>query len=115
MSRITFETNEQILHQMNINLGLLEVCDCRLTHTLSVTSTTKTSLIKTALDKKKKKKYQIVKHALKSNRTEEVDIPEHKYIMLTFWFGTNTSIKSGKVKLFLWHQASPLSEMMWLI
>jgi hypothetical protein len=37
---MTFETNEQILHQMNINLGLLEVCDCRLTHTLSVTSTT---------------------------------------------------------------------------
>jgi hypothetical protein len=53
VSRMTLETNEQILHQMNINLGLLEVCDCRLTHTLSVTSTTKTSLIKTALDKKK--------------------------------------------------------------
>jgi hypothetical protein len=37
---MTLETNEQILHQMNINLELLEVCDCRLTHTLSVTSTT---------------------------------------------------------------------------
>jgi hypothetical protein len=34
---MTLKTNEQILHQMNINLELLEVCDCRLTHTLSVT------------------------------------------------------------------------------
>jgi hypothetical protein len=47
---MTLETNEQILHQMNINLELLEVSDCRLTQTLSVTSTTKTSCIKTVLD-----------------------------------------------------------------
>ena len=59
------------------------------------------------------------KNALKSNRTEEVveigkiDIPE--MILLTCWLGTDTSIKSGRVKLCLWHQASPLSEMMWLI
>lgn len=50
---MTLETNEQILHQMNINLELLEVSDCRLTQTLSVTSTTKTSCIKTVLDKNK--------------------------------------------------------------
>jgi hypothetical protein len=43
---MTLETNEQILHQMNINLELLEGSDCRLTQTLSVTSTTKTSYIK---------------------------------------------------------------------
>ena len=48
---MTLETNEQILHQMNINLELLEVSDSRLTQTLSVTSTTKTSCIKTVLDK----------------------------------------------------------------
>jgi hypothetical protein len=53
VSRMTLETNEQILHQMNINLELLEVSDCRLTQTLSVTSTTKTSCIKTVLDKNK--------------------------------------------------------------
>ena len=53
VSRMTLETNEQILHQMNINLELLEVCDCRLTYTLRVTSTTKTSRIKTVSDKKK--------------------------------------------------------------
>ena len=50
---LEMETNEQILHQMNINLELLEVSDCRLTQTLSVTSTTKTSCIKTVLDKNK--------------------------------------------------------------
>jgi Holliday junction resolvasome RuvABC ATP-dependent DNA helicase subunit len=48
---MTLETNEQILHQMNINLEHLEVSDCRLTQTLSVTSTTKPSCIKTVLDK----------------------------------------------------------------
>ena len=42
---MTLETNEQILHQMNINLELLEVSDCRVAQTLSVTSTTKTSCI----------------------------------------------------------------------
>ena len=44
------ETNEQILHQMNINLVLLEVSDCRLTQTLSANSMTKPSCIKTVLD-----------------------------------------------------------------
>jgi hypothetical protein len=44
VSRVTLETNEQILHQININLVLLEVSDCRVTQTLSVTSTTKTSM-----------------------------------------------------------------------
>jgi hypothetical protein len=39
---MTLETNEQILHQMNINLELSEVSDCRLTPTLSITCTTKT-------------------------------------------------------------------------
>ena len=52
VSRMTLETNEQILHQMNINLELLEVSDGRLTQTLSVTSTIKTSCIKTVLDNK---------------------------------------------------------------
>jgi hypothetical protein len=98
---MTLETNEQILHQMHIYLVHLEVSDCRLTQTLSVTSKTKTSWIKTVLDKKKYRKYHIVKHVLKSIRTEEVveigKIPEHKYIMLTFWLGTDTSIKSGRV------------------
>ena len=41
VSRVTLETNEQILHQININLLLLEVSDCRLAQTLSVTSTTR--------------------------------------------------------------------------
>ena len=59
---MTLETNEQILHQMNINLELLEVSDCRLTQTLSVTSTTKTSCIKTVVDKNK-----IPKHTTLSN------------------------------------------------
>jgi hypothetical protein len=91
---MTLETNEQILHQMNINLELLEVSDCRLTQTLSVTSTTKTACIKTVLDKNKIPKNTIVKNVLKSNRTEQVveigkiDTPKHKYIMLTFlaWY-----------------------------
>jgi hypothetical protein len=44
VSRVTLETNEQILHQININLVLLEVSDCRFTQTLSVTSTSKMNL-----------------------------------------------------------------------
>ena len=38
---------------MNINLEPIEVSDDRLTQTLSVTSTIKTSCIKTVLDKNK--------------------------------------------------------------
>jgi hypothetical protein len=30
-----------------------------------------------------------------------------------FWLGTGTSMKSGGVKLALWAQAAPRSEMMW--
>ena len=30
-----------------------------------------------------------------------------------FWLGTGTSIESGGVKLVLWAQSTPLSEMMW--
>jgi hypothetical protein len=65
---MTLETNEQILHQMNINLELLEVSDCRLTHTLSVTSTTKSSCIKTVLDKNK---IQKIPHCQKCSKIQQ--------------------------------------------
>ena len=36
----------------------------------------------------------------------------HIYGRLLSWLGTGTSIKSGRVRLVLWAQTFPLSEMM---
>jgi hypothetical protein len=47
---MTLKTNEQISHQMNINLEPLEVSDCRLAQPLRAISIAKPSCIETALD-----------------------------------------------------------------
>jgi cell division protein FtsB len=58
------------------------------------------------MNKMKSKKYRTVGTVPKSNRkiieTEVKSIIQtHTY---TFWYGTGTSIKSGRVKLVLWAQ-----------
>ena len=71
-----------------------------------------------ASNKEKNKTYHTVGTVLKSNRPivkgGKFDTPNTTiHDRSLFWFGTGNYIKSGGVKLVLWAQTSPLSDMMW--
>jgi hypothetical protein len=70
------------------------------------------------MKKKNKQKTHTVGTVPKSNRKiverDEIDtINTHIHDCSFSWFGTGTSVESGWVKLVLWAQISPFSEMMW--